>query len=835
VTILLLLANVTRAQNSQFTFDPNGNLLVQAAAATAPPQIIGQPQTVIVTPGEATSFFVVAADTRALTYEWRFNGVPIGGSATNDALLLQNVSTNNEGEYRVVLTNPSLSVTSAPAMLWIDSDADGLPDSWELAWFGTLTNNATSDFDHDGVSNFQEFLDGTNPANSNSVLYHLTVTRDGGSVIASPDLPSYTNGQSVTLTALASPGGEPFHAWLGDIVTRSNPVTLVMTNNKTADARFSPIGFTWAGAASGDWNGATNWTPNLVPGSNDNVVIDTGATVTLNTSADCASVVLGGPNPLGGLGGNASPNLTGGGTLSVRQSLYWRSGNMSGSGRTVLETGAALILDMDNPAGLNLSTRTLELGGETFWTAAVDLFLNNAVITNRAGAVFHVVGSGSINFSSSFDNAGTFRKSGNTGTTKFASAANFNNYGTVEIETGTLHCDGSFSNNGAVNVSAGATHRLAGGGTSGGTFTAEATSLVEWTFGTFTLNGGAQLNGAGLYRINNPGNGFGTALIANTDIVVGNLDLTSGTLSGSGAITISHAMNWAGGTMSGGGRTLILPGATLNAAVLGSATLNARSLENGGTILWTGAGDIGVIGGAVLTNRAGALFEAQNAAGLGGVIPNGRLDNAGTFRKSVNTGTTTVNSGLSFNNYGTTDIRSGILSMQGGYFPAANALLNCALGGTNVGTGWGQLQVAGTVTLNGGLSVDFSNAFTPALNDSFTVLTAGTRSGSFLNFTYPANRVGMLLSNSTTSVVLLVTNIFPVPQPVLLTPQLLVSNALLTWTATSNVTYRLENNADVGSTNWTAIVGDVTTTSNTASKLDALTPSNRLYRVRVLP
>src|SRR5262249_50901583 len=154
------------------------------------------------------------------------------GSATNDALLLQNVSTNNEGEYRVVLTNPSGSVTSAPAMLFIDSDADGLPDSWELTYFGNLTNTATANFDGDGSSNLQEFLDGTNPTNSASVLFPLTVFTEGGSVILNPQ-PStfnpsgYTNGQTVTLTATSTPGSEPFHAWLGDVVTRSNPVTLV--------------------------------------------------------------------------------------------------------------------------------------------------------------------------------------------------------------------------------------------------------------------------------------------------------------------------------------------------------------------------------------------------------------------------------------------------------------------------------------------------------------------------------------------------------------------------------------------------------------------------------
>src|SRR6185295_10343532 len=102
----------------------------------------------------------------------------------------------------------------------------------------------------------------------------------------------YTNGQSVSLTATAS-SNETFHAWTGDIVTRSNTVTLVMTNNKTLFAHFGPINFVWTNVAGGDWNVATNWTPNLAPGSNDSVAILISANVTLNTPADCAEVTLG--------------------------------------------------------------------------------------------------------------------------------------------------------------------------------------------------------------------------------------------------------------------------------------------------------------------------------------------------------------------------------------------------------------------------------------------------------------------------------------------------------------------------------------------------------------
>ena len=57
----------------------------------------------------------------------------------------------------------------------------------------------------------------------------------------------------------------------------------------------------------------------------------------------------------------------------------------------------------------------------------------------------------------------------------------------------------------------------------------------------------------------------------------------------------------------------------------------------------------------------------------------------------------------------------------------------------------------------------------------------------------------------------------------------------LAWTTVSNAAYRVEFKTDLGSTNWSEIFGDVTVLGNTASKLDALTSSNRFYRVRVLP
>jgi len=296
-------------------------------------------------------------------------------------------------------------------------------------------------------------------------------------------------------------------------------------------------------------------------------------------------------------------------------------------------------------------------------------------------------------------------------------------------------------------------------------------------------------------------------------------------------VTVNNVMNWTSGTMSGSGRTRIAPGATLNVNNSGVLMLQ-RTLENGGTTLWTGANI--TMDSAVITNRAGALFHAQNSATLMQRSGLNRLDNAGTFRKSANTGTTTLTTGVSLNNYNTVELRSGILAANGGYISGSNALLNCAIGGTTPGTGFARLQVGGTVNLNGSLSVDLINGFLPATNDSFAVLTAGTRTGAFANFFYPSNEVTMQLSNTANSVIVRVSGVV-FRQPMLFTPVPSGSNVLLSWTAQTNRTYRLEFNRDVSPTNWEAVPGDVTTLSNTASKFDSWTPSNRFYRVRALP
>src|SRR5947207_9962195 len=59
----------------------------------------------------------------------------------------------------------------------------------------------------------------------------------------------------------------------------------------------------------------------------------------------------------------------------------------------------------------------------------------------------------------------------------------------------------------------------------------------------------------------------------------------SGLLTGTGTVTITTALNWTGGQMSGTGKTLILPAAVATISTASQKTLsNGRTFDNQGTV-----------------------------------------------------------------------------------------------------------------------------------------------------------------------------------------------------------------------------------------------------------
>ena len=136
------------------------------------------------------------------------------------------------------------------------------------------------------------------------------------------------------------------------------------------------------------------------------------------------------------------------------------------------------------------------------------------------------------------NNAGTFRKSGGSGTLTMGSA--FNNSGLVSVQTGSLTFANVFNNSGLVNVQTGSLS-FANGFASSGTFDVAGGAAVQLTGGTFNFNPGHTFTGNGFYGVPVSGNATVNGPIINT-----NFQLT-------GSLTISNELSgtlwWNGGQL----------------------------------------------------------------------------------------------------------------------------------------------------------------------------------------------------------------------------------------------------------------------------------------------
>ncbi len=243
---LLLICGIglpLAAQPITYSYDPAGNRTAVSVNATArPPTLITSPQAQLLESNAFATFSVVAAGS-GLAYQWLSNGVTIAG-ATGDSLTLANLALTgtNLGQFSVIVSNASGSVTSAPAALWPDANGNGIPDWWETYYFGNLKQLPLGDYDGDGVKNLDEYLERTNPTNRLSFNPRLAIRAPRGHVTVSPSQPYYALGQLVSLTAIPEPG-EGFVGWSGAITGNKSTVSFFMSTNLSVVANFGfPLG-----------------------------------------------------------------------------------------------------------------------------------------------------------------------------------------------------------------------------------------------------------------------------------------------------------------------------------------------------------------------------------------------------------------------------------------------------------------------------------------------------------------------------------------------------------------------------------------------------------------
>ena len=342
-------------------------------------------------------------------------------------------------------------------------------------------------------------------------------------------------------------------------------------------------------------------------------------------------------------------------------------------------------------------TRTLNLGGNSTWTAGGIRISSGAAINNQGGFTFDTNFDGSMSSlggaTAVFNNAGIFTKSAGAATTTVAANVAFNNTGTVNVQSGTLALSGSVTQHSGTTLT-------------GGTWNVSNGASINITTGSniTTNQGNVTLDGVGssfaklTTALNNNAGSF--TLKNDRDLT------TAGALANAGSVNVD-----------GAGTTLTIPGA--NAF---TQTAGATLLSNGGQIA---APAVTLTGGTFTVNggTTGSVLAVTNAgAGLtfgGTVSPTITLDSSAavpgrllltnnvTVDNTLTSGTAQILSGGSGANPGAIDLNGGTRTFSVNNGSAAVDLrVSASLqNGALTKSGAGTLALTGANTFTGGTTV----------------------------------------------------------------------------------------------------------------------------------
>ena len=223
----------------------------------------------------------------------------------------------------------------------------------------------------------------------------------------------------------------------------------------------------------------------------------------------------------------------------------WSGGTINDSGTLQANGGMAL-----SGAVRSLQSHTVNNAGAASWTAGDFNTGSGGTFTNQATGSFDTNFDGSFSYNlggtqSQFNNAGTFTKSGGSGSTIFTSL--FNNTGTVNANSGTIAFNGGYTqtagvlslNGGSVSAStplAVQGGQVVGNGTISGSLNNSGGTIAPgFSVGTLTITGNLSFGGNSTYECElNSSSALADKIVANgVSIASGTLSLTdlgSGTL-----------------------------------------------------------------------------------------------------------------------------------------------------------------------------------------------------------------------------------------------------------------------------------------------------------------
>ncbi len=440
-----------------------------------------------------------------------------------------------------------------------------------------------------------------------------------------------------------------------------------------------------------------------------------GATVTFSNSVTIPTLSFTG----------GTINIASGQTFDLTSLFNWTIGTLGGGGTFNPEAG----LSLNGTGAITLNGATLNNPlGQTATDSGVHTFvLANGAVFNNEGTFLAQNNNGLLfggGTGTTFNNDGTFTRDTGTGTYTINGGIAFNNFGTVNIDSGVLALNGGGDATGGIfNIGLGATLRFNAAYGFGLTTTLAGAGTIDFVAGTQTISGP--------YNVTGTTSVSGATVTFSNSVTIPTLSFTGGTINIASGQTfdLTSLFNWTIGTLGGGGTFNPEAGLSLNGT--GAITLNGATLNNplGQTATDSGVHTFVLANGAVLNNEGTFLAQNNNGLLFGGGTGT-TFNNDGTFTRDTGTGTYTINGGIAFNNFGTVNIDSGVLALNGGG-DATGGIFNIGLGATlrfNAAYGFGL-----TTTLAGAGTIDFV-AGTQTISGPYNVTGTTSVSGATVTF-----------------------------------------------------------------------------------------------------
>ena len=227
------------------------------------PRITQNPAPLNADASDTVNFSVAYSSLSAVSFQWFFNSAPIVG-ATNNPLVIPTVSSNNAGNYSVVITNSNGSATSTSALLSVNSTLrfKTQPITNLFTTAGIVTNISAVAAGEPALS-YQWFMNGTplagattsiipfNPIDrTNSGAYYLVVSNNSGSI--------------TSVVARVTAFGAPLNSWVN---TNPLPSGTVIADLKS-DGPLGVVLIGNNGVSRIDDDGGIRWTVPFTPSTN---------------------------------------------------------------------------------------------------------------------------------------------------------------------------------------------------------------------------------------------------------------------------------------------------------------------------------------------------------------------------------------------------------------------------------------------------------------------------------------------------------------------------------------------------------------------------------------